>query len=97
MARTRVRRRRTIVFATAAVVAGFWAGPVAHAFGGSDQPVAISGRRYVVRNGDTLWSIAGRVAPSRDPRPVVDEIADVNGVEPGAIVPGQALLIPPTG
>jgi hypothetical protein len=36
-----------------------------------DVPAAV----HVVRPGDTLWSIAADVAPGRDPRPVVDELA----------------------
>lgn len=49
---------------------------------------------YVVRQGDTLWSIAARVAPERDPRSLVDAIAAVNDVSAGALVPGQTLSIP---
>jgi len=48
----------------------------------------------VVRPGDTLWSIARRVAPGQDPRGVVDAIADANGVEAGSLVPGQTLVLP---
>lgn len=94
MSRTRVRRRRLAVLATAAVVAGFWAGPVANALSRSTEMVPVSTRTYVVRSGDTLWSIAGRVAPGRDPRAVVDAIAGVNDVSAGSIVPGQSLVIP---
>ena len=97
MSRTGVRRRRLAVLATGAVVAGFWAGPVAQALGGSAEPVPVAGRSYVVRSGDTLWSIADRVAPGQDPRPVVDAIASANEVGPGLIVPGQTLVIPLAG
>jgi nucleoid-associated protein YgaU len=80
-----------------AVVVGVWAGPVGHALGGSSEPVPVSDRSYVVRAGDTLWSIAGRIAPGSDPRPVVDAIARANGVDAGAIVPGQVLRVPSVG
>ena len=43
----------------------------------------------VVRPGDTLWSIATRVAPESDPRPVVDALAETLGtssVEPGETI-----------
>ena len=83
--------------ATGAVVAGLWAGPAAQALGGSTAPVPVAGGSYVVRSGDTLWSIADRVAPGQDPRPVVDAIAAANQVAPGAIVPGQTLLVPLAG
>ena len=43
----------------------------------------------VVQPGDTLWSIAHRVAPNRDPRDVVDAIAKARGSS--ALVPGETL------
>ena len=97
MVRTRVRRRRMVALATGAVLAGFWVGPVAHALEGVGEPVPISSERYVVRGGDTLWSIAEGVAPDEDPRAVVDAIARSNDVEPGDIRPGQILVIPQAG
>ncbi|MEW6059747.1 MAG: LysM peptidoglycan-binding domain-containing protein [Actinomycetota bacterium] len=98
MHRTYVRRRR--VLATFAVSIALWlvVGPAGQAVearrtagleGGADV--------YVVRPGDTLWSIARAVAPSEDPRPLVDSIAAANDVEAGSIVPGQALLVPSGG
>ncbi|MBI2704968.1 MAG: LysM peptidoglycan-binding domain-containing protein [Actinobacteria bacterium] len=44
---------------------------------GAAKPAAapISGATYVVQPGDTLWAIARRVAPGRDPRAVVDELS----------------------
>jgi hypothetical protein len=46
---------------------------------------------YVVEPGDTLWSIAGRIAPGEDPRPIVDELADRAG---GSVLrPGQRLSL----
>jgi Tfp pilus assembly protein FimV len=48
---------------------------------------------YVVESGDTLWSIARRVAPGRDPRPVVDALAEANDLRGGLQV-GQELSIP---
>ena len=97
MSRTRVRRRRLAILATVSVVGGLWAGPVAHALDGSAEPVPVASRSYVVRSGDTLWAIADRLAPGRDPRPVVDAIAAANGVTAGDLVPGQTLIVPLAG
>ncbi|HET9005593.1 MAG TPA: LysM peptidoglycan-binding domain-containing protein [Actinomycetes bacterium] len=47
----------------------------------------------MVEPGDTLWSIARRVAPGRDPRPVVDGLIDANHLRGGLQV-GQELSIP---
>jgi len=54
------------------------AGRAGAALGSS--PLAAPGRapsvaRYVVRPGDSLWTVARHVAPGSDPRPVVDALA----------------------
>jgi len=91
VSRTRVRYRRLGATALAAGVLALGAGPVGHALA-PDGSKAAEGT-YVVRPGDTLWSIAARLRDG-DPRPLVDAIQRANGVDPGALVPGQALLIP---
>jgi hypothetical protein len=45
----------------------------------------------VVQPGDTLWSVAQHVAPNRDPRAEVDELAALNHLGDGALTPGQVL------
>ena len=80
-----------------ALVAGVWAGPLGRIVAGADGAELASGSSYVVREGDTLWSIAQRVAPGEDPRPLVDAIVSANRVDAGAIVPGQTLLVPSAG
>ena len=70
--------RRRIAVLLGAVVLVLVAGQAGAALGSS--PLAAPGRppsvvRYVVRPGDSLWTVAGRVAPNEDPRPVVDALA----------------------
>lgn len=96
MGRTRVRRRLIACCAAIGLV-GVLSGPVAHAVGVAGAPEAKAARTYVVRPGDTVWSIATRFEPSTDPRVVVDAITSANGVDPGALVPGQQLAIPSVG
>ncbi len=49
--------------------------------------------RYVVRPGDTLWSIAaGRYGG--DPRKGVWRIAERNRISGGLLTPGQVLVLP---
>jgi Tfp pilus assembly protein FimV len=97
MPRTRVRRRRLSAVIVTVVAAGLLSGPVASAMGTDGGTGGTGSRTYVVRPGDTLWSIATRFAPSRDPRLVVDAIRSANGVDPAAVVPGQQLSIPSVG
>jgi hypothetical protein len=96
---TRVRRRRLAAIALVALVtlAGIGAGRLLwSAAVGSSPPEAIgsapiTGDVYVVQPGDTLWSIAERIAPGDDPRPVVAELKARNGdVE---LTPGDRLVV----
>jgi LysM repeat protein len=48
---------------------------------------------YVVRSGDTLWSIAA-ARYAGDPREGVWKIERLNGLEGPSIQPGQRLLVP---
>jgi len=51
--------------------------------------------RVVVEPGDTLWQIARRYHPHRDPRQVVDWIRSLNpGVDPGRLQIGQVVVVP---
>lgn len=50
------------------------------------------GYRYVAQPGDSLWSIAARVEPDSDPRPLVDELAaELHG---RTLQPGDVLVLP---
>ncbi len=50
-------------------------------------------QRYVVRSGDTLWSIAA-ARYSGDPRAAVWEIEHRNHLDGGVLVPGTVLRLP---
>jgi len=97
MGRTRVRRRRLVAIAVALGVAGVLSGQVANAVAVGGSGSAGPTRTYVVRPGDTLWSIARSSSPSADPRLVVSAIRAINRVDPAALVPGQQLSIPSVG
>ena len=97
MDRTRVRRRRLVAIAVALGVTGVLSAQVANAVGVGGSGSAGPARTYVVRSGDTLWSIARSSSPSEDPRLVVSAIRAANQVDPAALVPGQQLSIPAVG
>jgi nucleoid-associated protein YgaU len=97
MGRTRVRRRRLLALIIALGAVAVFSGPVANAVGVGEAPGGRSAGTYVVRPGDTLWSIARRSSPSTDPRVMVGAIRAANRVDPAALVPGQQLTIPSVG
>ena len=68
------------------------AGQASAALGGSSlapverRPQAES---VIVEPGDTLWSIASRLAPESDPREVVDALVEARGS--AALLPGETI------
>jgi hypothetical protein len=85
--------------ATLAVLAGIWAGagmlsstqarPLTVLSGSVKAP---GGYSYIVRPGDTLWSIASRLQPSGDPRALVARLeSQLHGA---TLVPGSRLTVP---
>jgi nucleoid-associated protein YgaU len=96
MQRTYVRRRRTLAAAVLLAAVLLVGSPVARAFGGADRGDTGSATHVVVA-GDTLWSIAEGYAPGEDPRVVVHAISELNELDPGPLLPGRTLTLPPVG
>ncbi len=86
--------------ATLAVLAAVWFG--AGALSASARPRTVvrlpgsvpvaNGYAYIAKPGDTLWSIASRVEPGSDPRPLVDRLEQEIGG--GVLQPGERLILP---
>lgn len=94
MDRTHVRRRRAVALVSI-VSAVALLSPATDALGGAQQ--APAPRHLVVGPGDTLWSIATSIEPSRDPRQVVAALVEANALDGATIAPGQVLVIPSAG
>jgi LysM repeat protein len=61
---------------------------------GGSEPIP-GAERYRVRRGDTLWAIARReIGRSGDPRPLIADIREANGLVNSALRPGQVLALP---
>ena len=87
--------RRRVVAVAVGLAALAMAGKAGAALGGS--PLAVPERRpaasqSVVQPGESLWSIAAKLEPGRDPRPVVDELTAARGGAP--LVPGEVVTLP---
>ena len=96
------RRRRAIAFVLgvtvlAAVVlalhgllVSFGGGPLTTSErpGGAPPPAAV----YVVQPGDTFWTIATRIRPGEDPRPLVAQLVAAHGSP--VLLAGERLRLP---
>ena len=94
MERTYVRRRRTAAVLGTALVAVLLSPLAAGAVRRGEAPDPPAQRVVVVREGDTLWSIARQARPDEDPRITIEAIVRSNEVDAGALVPGQSLAVP---
>ncbi|MCW2678828.1 MAG: peptidoglycan-binding protein [Frankiales bacterium] len=56
---------------------------------GAAAPVATT-----VQPGESLWSLAQRIAPENDPREVIAQIRRLNDLETAELQVGQHLLLP---
>jgi len=92
-----VRRRRLATLGlVAAAVVGLalpvsWLGGKPAAAGTAPSPL-VGHAFYTVRPGDTLWSIATRLEPGGDPRPVVTQLATETGSD--TVMIGERIWLP---
>lgn len=95
----RLTRRGIVVLALLVAAVGatlVWiaalSAPSPAASGGS-APAGPVPAVVTVEAGDTLWSIAGRVAPGTDPRAEVEHLRQLNDLSGVALEPGQQLRV----
>lgn len=91
----RLTRRGALVIALGVALAGGLLLLTAHLSAGSPAPrhAVPPGAVVTVQPGDTLWSIAGQVAPGRDPRRVVEQLRRSNHLGTVSLTPGQTLKV----
>jgi hypothetical protein len=90
------RRGRVVVLLTLLTLlfVAFTLGRAGQAQGADEAPTPPSYGQTTVHSGETLWSVARRVAPGQDPRQVVSQIRKINKIEGSVVQVGQQLLVP---
>ena len=92
---TRLTRRGRVLLLTALVAVLFGAFSLGRSVSEAAPPSAQPAPRVVtVEQGDSLWTLARRVAPDNDPREVVALIRDLNDLSSSGLTPGQQLVLP---
>ena len=94
----RLNRRGRLFFGTLALAIAL---AVAYFLGfgasqaGADSTVStVSFEQITVMPDDTLWSIAGEIAPNADTQQVIAEIVSLNQLDTATVQPGQRISIP---
>lgn len=89
------RRGRIVVVLTflgALLAGGFTLGHAPSEASGRMHP--LQPRTVTVQAGDTLWTVAERVAPHVDPRLVVAQIQSLNHLRGPQLLAGMQLIVP---
>ena len=87
------RRGRALVTLSLAVMILLLGFAVGHASSTAAVPTPAPAT-VVVQPGETLWSLAARIDPSRDPRLVVGQLMAVNHLSDGTLQVGERIHLP---
>ncbi|MCU1423006.1 MAG: hypothetical protein JWN36_2657 [Microbacteriaceae bacterium] len=91
------RRGRIVLTALVAIplAAGGFVGVVNAGGAAANSSASSATFHYVtVAQGESLWQIATKVAPSADPRDVISDIVDLNQLSTTELQAGQRIAIP---
>ncbi len=88
------RRGRMVVLGFFVLMASLASAILLASASRADNPATGPAPSVVVQPHDTLWSIATRTAPKRDPYAAIAEIQKINNLEGYVVHPGQTLELP---
>lgn len=88
------RRGRVVVLAFFVLMASLASAILLATASRADDREAGPATTVVVQPDDTLWAIATRTAPDRDPYAAMAEIKKLNGIRGYVVHPGQRLQLP---
>jgi LysM repeat protein len=88
------RRGRAVVLGFFIVLASLASAVLLTTASRASDPETGPAPTVVVQPHDTLWSIASRTAPDRDPYAAIAEIQRLNGLTDYVVQPGETLVLP---
>ncbi len=89
---TRRGRAAVLLVMVALLLGAFAAGRTASQASQAEQRSVLS--QTTVQRGESLWTVARRVAPEQDPRQVVVALRRLNSLPTAQVQAGQQLLLP---
>jgi LysM domain len=90
------RRGRAVVLAFFVLMASLASAVLFTTASRASDPGTGPAPTVVVQPHDTLWSIATRTSPRRDPYAAVAEIQRLNNIDGYVVHPGETLVLPRT-
>jgi LysM repeat protein len=90
------RRGRVVVLLAllALALVAFTLGRVGSSQAATEPSVTTPYSSTTVHAGETLWTVAKRIAPGHDPRDVVEQLRSLNHLAGSTLQSGQQLLLP---
>jgi LysM repeat protein len=90
------RRGRVVVLGVFVAMASLSSAVLFTTASRASDPEAGPAPTVVVQPHDTLWSIASRTSPRRDPYAAVADLQRLNGLDGYVVHPGETLVVPRT-
>lgn len=59
-----------------------------------EQAPGVTAETVTVQNGESLWNVAASLDSGTDIQVLIDQIAELNGLESSTLQPGQTLYVP---
>jgi LysM repeat protein len=88
------RRGRAVVLGFFALMASLASAVLFTTASRASDPETAPAPTVIVQPHDTLWSIATRTSPRRDPFAAVADIQRLNNIEGYVVHPGETLVLP---
>jgi len=93
---TRRGRLALLLVLVGLLLAAFTLGRVGDSQASTERSAPAPYASTTVHPGETLWTVAKRVAPGHDPRALISQIRRLNHLHTAAVQVGQQLLLPRT-